>query len=341
MGPRPPFGVGPRPPLPVAGGLGATRGPGPPLPLLLPPPLVAALHEELSSIKGKGGDEKSEAWESRQQGVRLLQTVCKLIAGVLLRNWYSIKPQLYQFLPMLALNESSELEPELARDCNIALACMATAIVPVKCLPVTVSSLDSVTDNCSWRAKTAMLEFLQVCVFTNLGSFLSLSEQARTVLNIVTKLLKDERVEVREKASSVLGGLLHCCFVPSLQVQERADNFKSAASKKLPKKPKASESQEAFQSRHVSAVLARHSAILGLAAFVHASPYDIPSTLPPLLMVLSEHLHDPAPIPATVKKLFQEFKRTHQDNWEEHKSHFTEDELTVLTDLLVSPSYYA
>lgn len=58
--------------------------------------------------------------------------MCKLLAGVLLRNWYSIKPELYQFLEMLALNESSELEPDLARDCNMALAVLATAIVPLK-----------------------------------------------------------------------------------------------------------------------------------------------------------------------------------------------------------------
>ena len=42
-----------------------------------------------------------------------------------------------------------------------------------------------------------------------------------------------------------------------------------------------------------------------------------------------------------VKKTLQDFKRTHQDNWHDHKQKFTEDQLTVLTDLLVSPSYYA
>ena len=88
-------------------------------------------------------------------------------------------------------------------------------------------------------------------------------------------------------------------------------------------------------------------------------PYDIPESLPPVLMLLADHLHDPVPIPATVKKVFQvctkvfpkdmrlfhvccqDFKRTHQDNWAEHKQAFTEDQLAVLTDLLVSPSYYA
>ena len=46
-------------------------------------------------------------------------------------------------------------------------------------------------------------------------------------------------------------------------------------------------------------------------------------------------------ISATIKKSLQSFKRTHQDNWAEHKEAFTEDQLIDLTNLLVSPSYYA
>ena len=43
----------------------------------------------------------------------------------------------------------------------------------------------------------------------------------------------------------------------------------------------------------------------------------------------------------TIKKTLQDFKRTHQDNWQEHKLKFSDDQMAVLTDLLVSPSYYA
>ncbi len=42
----------------------------------------------------------------------------------------------------------------------------------------------------------------------------------------------------------------------------------------------------------------------------------------------------------TVKKALSEFKRTHQDCWHEHKQRFSDDQLAVLTDLLVSPNYY-
>ena len=68
-----------------------------------------------------------------------------------------------------------------------------------------------------------------------------------------------------------------------------------------------------------------HEGIVGLSAVVAACPYDIPPHLPPVLMVLADHLHDPQPISGTVKLVLQDFKRTHQDNWAEHKvwQHFS------------------
>ena len=84
-----------------------------------------------------------------------------------------------------------------------------------------------------------------------------------------------------------------------------------------------------------------HSGILGLCSLVEAYPHDVPSFVPDVLMELQRHLHDPQPVPKTIKKTLQEFKRTHQDNWDEHKLKFTEDQLMVLTDLLVSQNYYA
>jgi len=42
-----------------------------------------------------------------------------------------------------------------------------------------------------------------------------------------------------------------------------------------------------------------------------------------------------------VKKTLAEFRRTHQDTWHLDKLAFTDDQLSMLTDLLVSPGYYA
>ena len=311
----------------------------PPPEALVPPELLKALHEVTESTSESAA--LTEKWEERQAGVRLLQTMCKLIAGVLLRNWYTVKPDLFQFLEMLALNESSELEPDLARDCNVALACLSTCIVPLPVLPTALAAIEQVSQSQSWKAKIAMLEYLQVHVFTNMALFHSEREQAARVVSIVTRLIKDERIEVREKAGKVLGGMLHCCFIPQDVSSKLLDQFKQEVSKKIRKKPKENEELSVFQANQCKAILVRHSGVLGLSAFVSSSPYDIPQHLPAILMILADHLHDPQPIPATVKNVFQEFKRTHQDNWAEHKEKLTEDQLATLTDLLVSPSYYA
>lgn len=317
---------------------GSTKVPGPPL---LPPVLQAAVSDVLASGGGGADSELAARWEERQSGVRLLQTMCKLMAGVLLRNWYSVKPELYQFLEMLALNESSELEPDLARDCNVAMACLASHIVPQAVLPTAVSAMENISMSSSWKARGALLEFVQVCVFSNLAAFYSQPDQSVRVSDVVARLLRDDRVEVREKAGKVLGGLIHCSFISASDSAKLLDQFTKEISKKIRKKPKSDEDPLEFQAKQNKSILLRHAGVLGLSSFVVACPYEIPESLPPILMLLADHLHDPVPIPATVKKVFQDFKRTHQDNWAEHKLAFTEDQLAVLTDLLVSPSYYA
>ena len=47
------------------------------------------------------------------------------------------------------------------------------------------------------------------------------------------------------------------------------------------------------------AIVVQHSAVLGLCAFVNAFPYDVPEFVPDILMTLSDHLHDPQPIPVS------------------------------------------
>ena len=263
------------------------------------------------------------------------------LLGVLLRNWYTIKPEMFQLLEMLALNESSELEPDLAQDCTLALACLATCILSSDVIETALLAIENVSHSASWKAKNAILEFLQIIVFWNFASFKSDNKAEDRVTSIVQRLLKDERVEVREKASKVLGGLIHCSFISHESSLKLLEQFKQEVSKKIRKKQKENEDIATFQSIQTKAVLRRHAGVLGLSAFVHSCPYDIPGHLPDILMILADHLHDPQPVPATVKNVFQEFKRTHQDNWAEHKQKLTEDQLTVLTDLLVSPSYYA
>lgn len=114
--------------------------------------------------------------------------------------------------------------------------------------------------------------------------------------------------------------------------------FKQKAKTKL----KRSTTNKKIQKNGINlSVSVRHAGVLGMCAFISSHPYDVPDYLPNIFAELGVHLNDPQPIPATIRKTLGDFKRTHHDNWEVHKLKFTEEELSVLSDLTVPPSYYA
>eukprot|EP01136_Pigoraptor_vietnamica_P028699 Opistho-1_new@86436 len=185
-------------------------------------------------------------------------------------------------------------------------------------------------------------------------------------VGILLDLLKDERLEVRELASVTLGGLLQCEH--RLQSYNLLEKFVAWSRTPVPKTAKKglghlANARPASPANLLSAdaiiaapvterrvetpggwggpLAVRHAGVLGLAAHIIASPYDVPAWLPEVLLEFGSHVSDPVPIQTTVKRTLSEFKRTHQDTWHNVKSQFTDDQLVVLTDLLISPNYYA
>ena len=174
------------------------------------------------------------------------------------------------------------------------------------------------------------------------------------ITELILQLLTDERVEVRESSADTLSGILHCGFI---KIDDKLINtFKLKANHKLVKIKQAN----GLIIADPNDVTTKHGGILGLCACVNAYPYDVPQFMPDILMFMSYHLNDPQPIPvriiriklsylfnnlfllqATIKKTLANFRRTHLDSWRDHKLKFTDDQLAVITDLLVSPSYYA
>jgi hypothetical protein len=52
-------------------------------------------------------------------------------------------------------------------------------------------------------------------------------------------------------------------------------------------------------------------------------------------------LFQPLVLSKKLQNVFQEFKRTHQDRWEELQCAFTEQQLQALRDVQSAPSYIA
>lgn len=151
--------------------------------------------------------------EEQEMPKRLLKTVCKWIVGSLYHSQYGAMPAFYEIYPILCQLQSSEADEELNKSCLFTLGHLAQAFTLPENMPVALNSVKTVSEYSSWSARFISLEFLQVLVFHNMGIILSNELWIDCVKNIVLHLLDDDRLEVREKACQVLGGLLHCTFI--------------------------------------------------------------------------------------------------------------------------------
>uniref|UniRef100_A0A3Q2Z487 Proteasome activator complex subunit 4 C-terminal domain-containing protein n=1 Tax=Hippocampus comes TaxID=109280 RepID=A0A3Q2Z487_HIPCM len=223
--------------------------------------------------------------------------------------------------------EIDESYDEMKQDARACLSLMSQGLLYPQHIPLVLAALEEMAGSRSWHARYSVLTYLQITVFSNLFTLLSVPVEVQRIRKMVMRLLLDEQLEVRDMASTTLSGLLQCHFFPldrSLQTQLSPTFLKL---NKL--------------NMTAADLVRRHAGVLGLSACILSSPYDVPKWMPQILMDLSDHLNDPQPIEMTVKKTLSEFRRTHHDNWQEHRQRFTDDQLLVLTDLLVSPCYYA
>lgn len=202
-----------------------------------------------------------------------------------------------------------------------------------------------------WQVRLRLLSVIQIIYFNHL--YIINENLSKTVMRSVADLLSDSRLEVQNRASETLSGLIRCSNEATVLVlRDRFINLldKYKWTKKNPRSFKNmkniigedKELEVKMQKKRHETIQKRHEAVLGLSALIRAFPYDVPKWMPNVLTkVAIDNMEDPNPIGSTVKQLFAEFKRTHQNTWEMDKQLFTEEELLTLTDLLVSPSYYA
>uniref|UniRef100_A0A673BIM3 Proteasome activator subunit 4b n=1 Tax=Sphaeramia orbicularis TaxID=375764 RepID=A0A673BIM3_9TELE len=278
-------------------------------------------------------EENTRETDERTQAVKLLKTVLKWLMASAGRTFTTPVQQQLQLLPLLfkiAPVEIDESYDEMKQDARTCLSLMSQGLLYPEHIPLVLAALEEMSVSRSWHARYSVLTYLQIMVFYNLFTLLNAPAEVVRIQTLVMQLLLDEQLEVRDMAGTTLSGLLQCQFFPldsSLQTQ-----LQTLSQTRLPKARGELASTD---------LVRRHAGVLGLSACILSSPYDVPQWMPQILMDLSDHLNDPQPIEMTVKKTLSEFRRTHHDNWQEHRQCFTDDQLLVLTDLLVSPCYYA
>ncbi|XP_030627610.1 proteasome activator complex subunit 4A [Chanos chanos] len=279
--------------------------------------------------------------DERTQAIKLLKTVLKWLMTSAGRSFSSAVPEQLQLLPLLfkiAPVENDDSYDELKQDAKTCLSLMSQGLLYPDQIPQVLSTLQEIAGSSSWHARYTVLTYLQIMVFYNLFTFRSDPKSVNDVRALVLRLLEDEQLEVREMAATTLSGFLQCNFL-TMDAPMQA-HFEALCKTRLPKKRRR-ELGSVVDTIPSSDLVRRHAGVLGLSACILSSPYDVPTWMPQILMDLSAHLNDTQPIEMTVKKTLSDFRRTHHDNWQEHKQQFTDDQLLVLTDLLVSPCYYA
>jgi len=252
--------------------------------------------------------------------------------------------EMFRLLPYLCQFIGTEKDQDVSQSCLQALCYLSICILPEEAIQPMLDMVKRIVQSSSYKTKMSVLEFIQVSVFTNFLKIVVNASYKEQVQTIVINLLQDDNLTVRIKAGKILGGLLHSGFIDNSQVQTLLTSLRSFIRPKMTRRGKKFIKPEVKKEQLDNSkdkTITHHAGIIGLCAFVEAFPYDVPEFVPPVLMELSTHLNDSQPIPTTIKKCLQEFKRTHQDNWQEHKTKFTEDQLLVMTDLLVSQNYYA
>ncbi|ORX46182.1 hypothetical protein BCR36DRAFT_332117 [Piromyces finnis] len=198
--------------------------------------------------------------------------------------------------------------------------------------------LDTIRTTTSWHIKMKILPILQVFFFKHL--FYISSELKDKIINLLADTLQDSRIEVRQLANETLSGIIRCSSRES--IERLKDYFESLLKEKLPKKSKNGTIKDLKKNPEYNRILIkRHAGVLGLSSLVQAFPYEIPKWLPEVLCSIALCINNPSPIHPTVKKTYADFKRTHQDTWHEDIQKFNDEQLSILTDLLISPSYYA
>lgn len=226
-----------------------------------------------------------------------------------------------------------EGEQELSREVQACLSMVCRAPVSAETLSKWLETLVALTESPSWHVRHAVLPFLRVLAFKQ--SFFVTSEQRRKLFELMVRLLNDDQLEVRELASVSLAGVLKT--MPENEVQALCGRFVDMSKNKLVPRKKIKDTPA---DEVKAAMVKRHSGVLGMAAIVRVFPYGVPDWLPEILVRLAGHIADPSPVHETVKNAFSDFWKTHEDMWPLYKEKFTEEQLSSLTQLLVSPSYF-
>jgi Proteasome-substrate-size regulator, mid region/Domain of unknown function (DUF3437) len=193
--------------------------------------------------------------------------------------------------------------------------------------------LDAVEIAClheKWQVRHAAVHFFRC--FLGVHKFLLLSNLSTRAMLIATRSLSDERREVNSAGMAALTGIL--ASSPVEYVTSMMFFYIQMANDSISRRP----------STYVHAQNQKTS-VFFLCAAILSQPYETPSYIPPALAAISKHSFErnaPLGVRDAVKRCCAEYKKNHMsDNWELHRSAFSQEQLEALEDVISTPHYYA
>ncbi|KAH9509108.1 Proteasome activator complex subunit 4, partial [Bulinus truncatus] len=298
-------------------------------------PDLEQFRDFVSTYNGDNDVERtsSEEPEEKVVAVRLCKTVVQWVSSTFVRSLSPCLEEVFQLLPIIENLQSEANDEDLREDCKQVMLNLSMVLVPEQSVDIALATIKEVAGLKSWHARANILNYMQQMVFGNFF-LLQPDQYKKTIQAMLLHLLCDEQLEVREMAAVTLSGFIHCNYLEL--DKDMLEHFEHLRSTKVKTSKSAKKESVSLQG-----LIKRHAGVLGLSACVQAYPYDVPDFIPQVLVDLSVHVNDPQPIGMTVTKTLSNFRRTHHDNWHDHKRMFTDDQLVTLTDLLISPNYYA
>jgi Proteasome-substrate-size regulator, mid region/Domain of unknown function (DUF3437) len=296
---------------------------------------------QTSSVGADIGNGDSSTADVTDETVQILRKA-KSRQGETLSRWVSVVywngdalcfgKYLPTLLPAIVSSLDEESDQDRVKHARLALSLAAQGVMNETVVAEIVRVCELISKSARYRVRGALLPFLQVLSFCRL--FTATEETLASVRKIVTNLLSDQQLEVRDAAASTLVPLIR--DAPAAVTSNMRDEFASILR---------STAGRGHRGRRLvlegEVLCRRHGAVLGLSSMVMSRPYQVPPWMPSVLVQLAACINDAPPISASTRKLFADFMRTHRDEWSVHKRAFSEDELECVSELMVSPSYYA
>eukprot|EP00164_Ancoracysta_twista_P002248 GFYU01002970.1.p1 GENE.GFYU01002970.1~~GFYU01002970.1.p1 ORF type:complete len:1822 (+),score=570.21 GFYU01002970.1:178-5643(+) len=302
-----------------------------------PTPLVDSFIQKLTELEqvtkdevAKGKVDQSEAdVQLRNCRETLMSWITRLCGTGMSPCVASVVPKVLPYI----FRVCSDIDQSVVVQARCVIAFAEQSIIPAHLFEEWLTCAADMQASTSWNVRLYSLQFLK---FISLRNWCTLTDaQRERVIQFIIVGFNDERIEVQEAYAGAFSGVLR--YVTSDVVATYAEQFsKSALSRRRRKLTK-----EGTNSGIPADTI---KDVIGLVALVRAFPYDIPPWMPSVLDSLGRQLEacsSNTGLTNLIKKTFAEFKKFHQDEWHIHKQKFTEDQLEVLTDLLLTPSYYA